>query len=154
MSADVARSNALAALIARAWSLSPVRYLAVGGCLFLIDLGVFMGLTEVGLPIPIAQVIARATGGLAGFVGHKYVTFRSSEQASRGPAQMVLYAVLFAANLTLSAFVISGTIALCMGYRVPGKIMGESVMVCMTFLGNRFIFRTKADEDTTQEEAS
>jgi len=41
-----------------------------------------------------------------------------------------------------------------MGYRIPGKIMGESVMVCMTFLGNRFIFRTKADEDTTQEEAS
>jgi len=152
MSTDVAKLRSLTALLRRAWALSPVRYLMVGGCLFLIDLGVFMVLTEVGVPIPVAQVVARATGGLVGFVGHKYVTFRSAGQTSRGPAQMVLYAVLFAANLTLSAFVISGAITLCMGFRVPGKILGESVMVCMTFLGNRFIFRSEADGSATQEE--
>lgn len=153
VSTDVARLSALTGLLVRAWALSPVRYLMVGGCLFVIDLGVFMCLTELGVAIPVAQIVARATGGLVGFVGHKYVTFRSSEQTSRGPAQMVLYAVLFAANLTLSAFVISGAIALCMGFRVPGKVLGESVMVCMTFLGNRFIFRSKGDEATKQEEA-
>ena len=119
------------------------RYVAVGGVLFGLDLACFLGLTELGVATPAAQVVSRALGALVGFFAHKHLTFQgwSRPQALDTRAQLLRYAGITAFNVLLSAGVISACIHLMGGLRVPGKVLGEVLMVLTTWLLSRHVFR-------------
>ena len=120
----------------------PVRYIAVGGLAFLLNLGLFLLLVDgAGLDIRIAEVISRGLGGVATFFGHKRITF-AGDQALSASIQGVGYLVLNLINLAISPFVVFGCVGLTGGL-VVGKICGVVVMTVESYVLTGLLFRER-----------
>lgn len=130
-------------LLRAAWGRSTVRYLFIGGVLFLLDLAAFLALKHLGIGTVPAQVVSRTVGAAAGFAGHKLVSFRNREQGGRAlAAQGTSYAVLTVVNILISPLVVVGFEHLLGWAGLPVvKVAAEVVMVTETYLVLRWVFR-------------
>ncbi|MCO4746613.1 MAG: GtrA family protein [Proteobacteria bacterium] len=121
------------------------RYVAVGAGLFAVDLAVFMGLVTIDVPIPVAQLISRATGAVLGFFLHRQWTFAGeTEHASGAGTQGAGYAALTLANLGLSPVVVT-VLANLVPSLVLAKVLTEVAMVLTTFALTRWLFRRRPE---------
>ena len=136
-------------LLRRATDVHVLRYLAVGGLLFLIDLGVVYTLV-VGLGIGpgVAQLFGRTTGAVTGFFLHRNFTFRSPT----GEYQVGLfgqgsgYILLGIATILISPFVLLAMLAVFDQQLVIAKVFTEVVIVAGNYLVMRLMFRHRDKE--------
>ena len=85
-------------------------YLFVGGSSALLELAIFQGLYSLaGLAVAPANIVAVVIATVYNFLMNRSVTFRSTSNPLRS---LVLYLLLFAANLALSTWAIGAMIAL------------------------------------------
>lgn len=123
------------------WKLSVFRYLLTGGCLFLIDLTIFLSLKRLGITTPVAQIISRSIGAAVGFVAHKFFSFGSKERTtSILVTQGRGYLICTIINLFISPVLITGFEMLIHSSLVLGKVVIELFMVLETYLILRLIF--------------
>ena len=123
---------------------SAIRYLMVGGTLFLVDLATFLCLKKIGTTTLIAQAISRTVGATLGFLGHKVISFRSRDYKTQlVAAQGAGYTISTVLNILISPILVAG-----LEYAVPGrlilvKVLAEIVMVIETYFVLRWIFRKR-----------
>ena len=124
------------------------RYLVTGATLFVIDLCTFLLLVKIGgVPPAPAQLVSRATGALTGFFAHRHFTFRDSlrdpryEVASQGSGYLIVATVMF----LISPFVLSFFLTLTQGRLVVAKLITEPILVIMTFVCLRYVFRKRGN---------
>ena len=120
-----------------------MRYLVIGGMLFLVDLSVFLLLKRLGLPTSLAQLSSRSVGALLGFVAHKRITFRNVDNRSSVLAlQGGGYLLATLLTILISPFVVSGIEILIPRQLVVVKIVSEILMVIASYLAMRIVFRS------------
>jgi putative flippase GtrA len=122
-----------------------LRYVAVGGGTFLVDLCCFLLLVkQVRISPEVAQACSRTVGAAVGFFGHKYFSFAQPENAdSRGQSstfQIVGYACIMVAGIVLSPLVIWFMLRIVQPHLVLAKILTEAVMVCINFVLMKALF--------------
>ncbi|MBN1382513.1 MAG: GtrA family protein [Deltaproteobacteria bacterium] len=128
------------------WGLSAFRYLFVGGLLFLLDLSVFLTLAEIfSFDIRLAQAISRTAGAVAGFGGHKYISFRTRSVGSfiLGIEQGMSYTLLTIINIFISPFIVQLAVHTVGGSLTIGKVVAEMFIVMETYFLLRFVFRKR-----------
>lgn len=118
-----------------------LRFLAVGGGLFVLDFSVFTGLISAAVSVPLAQIVSVTVRTLAGFVVHKWVTFRgdTADDASTTGRQGLAYLVQAAANAPVSVVVVWGCVGLLDGWAPGGKVLAELVMLVEVYLLYRVV---------------
>ena len=131
-------------------SLRPVRYLAVGGLLFLVDLTIVVVLVSwAGLHPAAAQLVGRASGATLGFLLHRSITFQGRGDsmrfgiASQGAGYTLVAIVMF----VLSPFVLLAALRVTGGHLIAAKILAEVVLVAMTYVCLRFVFQGRGRSD-------
>lgn len=118
------------------------RYLLVGLSLFVLDLSIFLVLVHLaGLPLAVAQVIARTIGAITGFVLHRSWTFdgEGDHRLSLG-AQGGGYLTLTLLNISLSPFVVLAAAAVLPDSMVLVKVAAEGFLAVESFLITRLLF--------------
>jgi len=127
-----------------------VRYLLVGGGLFVLDTAVFLTLVRLfGWDLRLAQLVSRTVGAATGFVGHRGFTFRQpgKDHAHSVAAQGTGYVAVTLFNIAFSPFVVQFA-----AWAVPGtlpfslvlaKIAAECVIVVESFLLLNVVFRQR-----------
>ena len=124
-----------------------IRYLLVGGTLFLIDLSVFLVLVQFcELDIRIAQGVSRTTGAIVGFFAHKYITFEATSNNSviSVKNQGLIYTLAtISINILFSPFIVWSIVQLLPGRLVLSKIISEILLVLLIYLILRTIFKTR-----------
>lgn len=122
-----------------------LRYVAVGGGTFVVDLCCFLLLVkQAGISPEVAQACSRTIGAAAGFFGHKYFSFAQQEAAvSAGRSstvQIIGYACIMVAGIVLSPFVIWFMLRIVQPHLVFAKVLTEAVMVCINFVLMKALF--------------
>ncbi len=122
-----------------------LRYVAVGGGTFLVDLCCFLLLVkQAGISPEVAQACSRTVGAAVGFFGHKYFSFAQQENAgSQGRSstiQVVGYVCIMVAGIVLSPFVIWFMLRIVEPHLVVAKVLTEVVMVCINFVLMKALF--------------
>ena len=122
-----------------------LRYVAVGGGTFLVDLCCFLLLVkQAGVSPEVAQACSRTVGAAAGFFGHKYFSFAQPETADAdersSTVQVVGYICIMVAGIVLSPFVIWFMLRMVQPHLVFAKILTEAVMVCINFVLMKALF--------------
>ena len=128
----------------RLWEIA--RYLLVGGTLFAIDLFVWLFCVHIlSWDMHLAQVLARTVGALAGFIGHKYISFRASgtdSLAIEGSGYLMVTVV----NILISPIVLGAMVWLVptdVLFGVVAKVLAEVVLVIWTYFLLRWIFTSR-----------
>lgn len=135
------------ALLRRTMDIRVIRYLSVGGLLFLIDLGVVYALVVgSGMNPGIAQLFGRTTGALTGFFLHRSFTYRSSSGHFRiGMAgQGGGYLLLGVSTIMISPFILLAFLELLGNRLVLAKVFTEIVIVAGNYLAMGLLFRHKS----------
>ena len=122
-----------------------LRYGAVGGGTFLVDLCCFLLLVkQAGISPEIAQACSRTVGAAAGFFGHKYFSFAQPKgvgsQGRSSTVQVVGYICIMVAGIVLSPFVILFMLWIVQPHLILAKILTEAVMVCINFVLMKALF--------------
>ena len=81
-------------------------YLAIGVLQWLIDWGVVVGLTHLGVPVAPANVLGRITGALLGFWLNGKLTF-AGDRNTIGAAQFQRFMVMWVTTTLLSTWVLT-----------------------------------------------
>lgn len=111
-------------------------YSLVGGAQFLLDWGVLVGLTALGMPVSPANVAGRLAGAALGFWANGRVTFPASRSSSR--RRMLRFALLWLLMTALSTFAIHTIAANGSLARVwLLKPLVEAVLAVLTFFACR-----------------
>lgn len=124
------------------WSIELALFLMVGGAQLLLDWAVFVLLSYCGLPVPIANVIARLFGATLGFWLNGKVTFRGA--AGRLDRSHVARFGVFWCVATLISTVALELATKCFGVEVSWMIkpLVEAVLAVASFLISRhWIYR-------------
>ncbi|UCG92455.1 MAG: GtrA family protein [candidate division WOR-3 bacterium] len=124
-----------------------MRYIVMGGCIFLLDLGVFLMFDFLGLDIRIAQGISRSTGAVSGFFIHKYITFQNNK--SDIPSFLMqgsAYGVSTVAFILVSPFIVYFFVQLFNRNLIVAKIVAELCMVVVIYGILNIIFRCSKKE--------
>ena len=82
-------------------------FVLVGIAQWLLDWGVLVLLSRLGVPIIAANIAARLSGALLGFSLNGLVTF-SNEDVELGRPQLQRYAILWSANAAMSTLAVTG----------------------------------------------
>lgn len=102
-----------------------VKYLLVGGASALIELAIFHGMNSLlNLPIPPSNITAIVIATAFNFLMNRNVTFKSTSNPLRS---LVLYLLLFAANMAFSTF----AIMLLANIGVPATAAKVGTMCCI-----------------------
>ncbi len=122
-----------------------LRYVTVGGGIFLVDLCCFLLLVkQVRISPEIAQACSRTVGAAVGFFGHKYFSFVQPEATgSNGRSstiQLVGYVCITVAGIVVSPFVIWFMLRIVQPHLVFAKILTEAVMVFINFALMKALF--------------
>lgn len=130
-----------------------LRYVAVGGGTFLVDLSCFLLLVkQAGVSPEIAQACSRTVGAAAGFFGHKYFSFAQPEnegvQSRSSTVQIVGYICITVAGIVLSPFVIWFMLRIVEPHLVVAKVLTEAVMVCINFVLMKALFSRLSKSST------
>ena len=78
-------------------------YVAIGGVQWLLDWGVMVGLSALGLPVEVANVAGRVCGASVGFWLNGRITF-AGDHTEVGPRQLRRFAVLWLCTTAASTF--------------------------------------------------
>lgn len=130
-----------------------LRYLAVGGASFAVDLSVFLVMVRhFGASPQMSQIASRTAGALFGFGGHKYFSFASRGRLAKhsAPAQAAGYVAIAVGGILLSPMVLSGMLAITSVLSVA-KVLNEVVMVCINFIVLRAVFSHHSDNALGRE---
>jgi putative flippase GtrA len=123
-----------------------LRYVVVMGLTWLIDFATF-ALASYFFGIPVSQALARGVGAVAGFLMHKFGTFKDSaptDQRANTAAQFWKYAVLWLFGWAASTALILGLMQWLMLDKLVAKFIAELSLVPINYLlMRRFIFRPK-----------
>ena len=114
-------------------SARPLRYLVTGGVAWLVDLAVFTFFLPL-MGIVSAQLVARITGAIVAFIGHKLFVFRALDRSPAALATQTLgYAALWALAYVLSA----GALVILIGHlnwnTIAAKFVVEVGIVLMNY---------------------
>lgn len=119
-----------------------LRYIIVGGVLFLLDLAIFLFVHSVLLQTTeFSQVISRTVGATVGFAGHKWFTFRNGDSSGRaliGQSSGYVFVTIF--NIFFSAWLVAildQVLPLCI---VGVKMVSEVILVVETYILLRLLF--------------
>lgn len=121
---------------------SPLRYLLVGGLLFVLDFTVTRALyVEWGQPLELAQWAGRIAGAGVGYWVHRYVTFQTSDRLT-GSVRLRYW--LVAAGLWfVSPLLLRGATLAIPGNLFLAKIAVECLLVGVSYLLLRyFVFQS------------
>ena len=136
-------------MVRQAMNVRVLRYLIVGGLLFLIDLGVVYTLV-IGMDMGpgIAQLFGRTTGAVTGFFLHRNFTFRSPTDEYRIGAvgQGSGYILLGIATIMISPFILLVMLDIFSQQLVVAKVFTEVVIVAGNFIAMRLVFRHREIE--------
>jgi putative flippase GtrA len=117
-----------------------IRYLAVGGVVYALDVGSFAVLlafvNHAGYLI--ANMIAKSIAATAGFFLHKHFTF-SWAQRDRLKRQFALYVSLFVFNTTLSTVLVYFLVSRLSLPTMPSRIGVDIVVIVTAFMASRMI---------------
>lgn len=114
------------------------RFLFIGGCLVLVDWGVFVLLTAVGVDTSVANVCGRVVGALLGFVANGRITFGSPGAPRLGRRHFGRFVLLWLAMTLLSTWLVSGVAAqLSLQMAWLGKPLVEGVLASVSFIVSR-----------------
>ncbi|MET0027148.1 MAG: GtrA family protein [Candidatus Thiodiazotropha sp.] len=118
-----------------------MRYLMVGGVAWLVDFSLFT-LTYSALGIFFAQTLARMSGALVGFAGHKWVVFRNrSSQAGSTRNQAMQYGLLWLFSYIASLALLYLLVHPVGLHPVVAKLITETVILGFNFATmRRYIF--------------
>ncbi|NBD38747.1 MAG: hypothetical protein GVY10_09275 [Verrucomicrobia bacterium] len=126
-----------------------LRYVAVGGFLFLIDLGVVYTLVVgFGINPGLGQLFGRTTGALTGFFLHRNFTFRSPTGRYRvGMAgQGGGYILLGITTILVSPFILLAMLTITNQRLVIAKFLTEVVIVVGNYLVLRLVFHHREED--------
>jgi Predicted membrane protein len=113
-------------------------FLFVGGCLVLVDWGVFVLLSASGVNTPVANVAGRVVGALLGFVANGHITFGSAGQGRLGMRRFVRFAMLWLVMTVMSTYLVSEVAThLSLQTAWLGKPMVEAVLAVASFIVSR-----------------
>lgn len=115
-----------------------IAYVLVGGGTALLELGLFQLLFELlKLPLAVSNVSATVVATAVNFLLNRNVTFKSTSNPVRS---LVLYIVLFGANMAISTFMIGTLVGLGLPSAVAKLIMQACVVVWNFVLYRKVIF--------------
>ena len=125
-------------------SLQIFRYLLTGGVAWLADLAVFT-LCFAGLGIVVAQFLARTTGAVVAFFGHKLFVFGEMDVQSATLARQTLrYAALWVLAYAVSTLALIGLIEHGGLNAIAAKVMVEAGVLVMNYsVMKALIFQTR-----------
>lgn len=110
------------------------RYLMTGGVAWLADLAVFTT-TFTALGIVAAQFLARTTGAVVAFLGHKLFVFEEKDvQPATIARQGLRYAALWVWSYAVSTLALIGLIERAGLNAVAAKVIVEAGIVVMNYL--------------------
>ncbi len=114
-------------------------YLFVGGSSALLELAIFQGLYSLaGLAVAPANIVAVVIATVYNFLMNRSVTFRSTSNPLRS---LVLYLLLFAANLALSTWAIGAMIALGIPSTIAKLVTQVAIATWNFFIYKAVVFR-------------
>lgn len=115
-----------------------IAYVLVGGGTALLELGLFQVLFELlKLPLAVSNVSATVVATAVNFLLNRNVTFKSTSNPVRS---LVLYIVLFGANMAISTLMIGVLVGLGIPSAVAKLIMQACVVVWNFVLYRKIIF--------------
>lgn len=124
-----------------------LRYLAVGGSLFLIDFAAFLALVRgCGLDLRLAQAVSRSAGAGVGFFAHRHLSFRATGDRATFHwfGQSVGYtAAAVVLNVAVSPFVVWVTFRMSGGRLILAKLVSDALMAVLSYILLRIVFRTR-----------
>jgi putative flippase GtrA len=125
------------------FAIKVVRYVLVGGFLFLVDVSVFLALVKgAGVGLGLAQVVSRTAGAATGFLLHRAWTFAGDgEHRLSLPFQGSGFVALNLVNIAISPLVVTGVDHLFHFPLLVTKIVSEALIVGESFVMLRWIFR-------------
>ena len=131
-----------------------VLYVAVGGIVYLVDLGSF---TAVILTWPeqhlAGNTLAKIAGACTGFILHKYLTF-AGDQSDSIRKQAFRYGTLLAANIIGANLLLYIFIDLLALPTLPAKIGVDALVIISSFFISRQIVFRKNKKPSESEEVA
>jgi putative flippase GtrA len=122
-----------------------LRYLLVGGMAWVIDIAVF-ALCVTGVGVASAQLLARLSGAIVAFFGHKVFVFgEDSLEPATVARQALRYVSLWVLSVTISTLALIGLIDHAGVHALSAKVAVESAMVAMNYLVMRSVVFRPAD---------
>ncbi|KAF1712585.1 hypothetical protein CSC70_03505 [Pseudoxanthomonas kalamensis DSM 18571] len=118
-------------------------FLLVGAAQLLLDWGVFVGATALGMPPPPANLLARVSGALLGFWLHGRHTFAHQGQARLGWWRLTKFVLIWLSLTALSTWLVS-SVAQHMGLQLAwlAKPLVEAALaVPAFFLWRHVVYR-------------
>jgi putative flippase GtrA len=115
-----------------------VTFLAVGALLVVIDWGVFVGLSALGVPSIPANVCGRLAGALLGFFLNGSFTFRGDQGARLGRHRFARFVTAWVVLTAFSTVLVAGTAQwLGLHWAWAAKPVVEALMAIISFLVSR-----------------
>jgi putative flippase GtrA len=131
-----------------------ILYVAVGGFVYLIDLGTFVAVV---LNWPdfhlFGNVLAKIAGALSGFVAHKYLTF-SGEHADPVHKQAVRYVTLLFFNIVGATVLLYLFVDILALPALPTKIGVDVIVIVSSFFISRHVVFRKSKKQSEPEEVN
>lgn len=112
-------------------------YLAIGLLQYVVDWGVMVALSHVGLPVEVANVAGRVSGATLGFWLNGRFTF-ANDDTTVGTRQLQRFVLLWLCMTAISTWAI-GTIENVAGLQWAwlAKPVVEVALACLSFLASR-----------------
>lgn len=131
----------------RVWRAAPfLRYLLVGGGLFVLDFAVFVALhLGLGLRVGWSQAVSRTVGAAAGFVGHRAISFPAEQRTHSMTQQGAGYLALTIVNMVISPLLVEGLQSVLGGRGLAAKLITDVIMVLETYVLLKYLFRSRSD---------
>lgn len=129
-----------------------VLYVAVGGFVYLVDLGSFGAVIWVWPDQHLAgNTLAKIAGAATGFVLHKYLTF-AGDQSDPVRKQAVRYVALLTANIIGANLLLYIFIDLLVLPTLPAKIAVDALVIVSSFFISRHLVFKKTKKQPGSEE--
>lgn len=127
-------------------------YVAVGGLVYLVDLGSFTAIVWQWPDQHLAgNTFAKIAGAATGFILHKYVTF-AGDQSDSLHKQAIRYVALLTANIIGANLLLYVFIDLMALPTVPAKIAVDALVIVSSFFISRHLVFKKTKKQPGSEE--
>jgi putative flippase GtrA len=131
----------------RLFAVEALRYLAVGGSLFVLSASVLYVLSRgLGLDLRVAEGLSRATGAAVGFFAHRYLTFLGARGQEARPVSMqgLSYVAVTVSGLVISPWLLWGLYQALSPHLLVAKVLCDGIMLIQTFILLRLVFASSS----------
>lgn len=112
-------------------------YVAIGILQYIVDWGVMVSLSHLGMSVEIANVAGRVSGAVLGFWLNGRITF-ADENARLGPQQLRRFVLLWLVMTGLSTWAVGSVADLAgLGWAWAAKPAVELLLACISFMVSR-----------------